>query len=101
MTGEELGLRIKALRWEKKMKQSVVAEKMGITVGAYIKIEGGKTKINIEHLNALSKIFDVHIATFFADLEFLKTLGITEMTDLGNDIRSMIAAEMSPEYKKK
>ncbi len=101
MTREELGRRIRTVRAEKKMKQTSVADAMGITVGAYIKIETGKTKINIDHLSALSTIFKVHIATFFVDELFLGELGVREMTNLGNDIRSMIAAELAAPFNKK
>ncbi|MCQ2360703.1 MAG: helix-turn-helix domain-containing protein [Paludibacteraceae bacterium] len=101
MTREELGRRIKAVRAEKQMKQTVVADAMGITVGAYIKLETGKTKINIDHLSKLSSIFKVHIATFFVDEIFLGELGVKEMANLGNDIRSMIAAELASPFNKK
>lgn len=101
MTRDELGRRIKKVRAEKQMKQATVAEAMGITVGAYIKLETGKTRVNIDHLTALSEIFKVHIAAFFVDEQFLSDIGVKEMTNLGNDIRSMIAAEYPHPYGKK
>lgn len=56
---------IKKRRAEKGLTQSDVALDLGITAGAYNKIETGPTAITIQKLEEISTILEVDISYFF------------------------------------
>jgi transcriptional regulator with XRE-family HTH domain len=56
---------IKKRRAEKGLTQSDIAVDMGITAGAYNKIETGPTAITIEKLAEIAAILEVDITYFF------------------------------------
>jgi transcriptional regulator with XRE-family HTH domain len=56
---------IKKRRVEKRLTQSDVALDLGITAGAYSKIESGPTEISIKKLAAIADILEVNISYFF------------------------------------
>jgi transcriptional regulator with XRE-family HTH domain len=58
---------IKKRRAEKGLTQSDIAVDMGITAGAYNKIETGPTAITIEKLAEISAILEVDISYFFKE----------------------------------
>jgi transcriptional regulator with XRE-family HTH domain len=58
---------IKKRRVEKRLTQSDVAVDLGVTAGAYSKIESGPTALTIEKLAAIAAILEVDIAYFFKE----------------------------------
>jgi len=56
--------RLRLIRVSKGMSQENVAKALEITVGAYSKIERGVTKLSLNRLDDLSKIFDIEINSF-------------------------------------
>ena len=96
---------IKKRRVEKSLTQSDVALDLGITPGAYSKIESGPTEISVKKLGAIAKILEVEMSYFFqgqspsAKLEdnsksygFATKSDIEELTRLINKIKQEIAA---------
>ena len=58
---------IKKRRVEKRLTQSDVALDLGITAGAYSKIESGPTEISIKKLVAIAEILEVGMSYFFLE----------------------------------
>ncbi len=58
---------IKKRRAEKRLTQSDVALDLGITPGAYNKIESGPTAITVEKLGEIAAILEVDITYFFKE----------------------------------
>ena len=58
---------IKKRRVEKRLTQSDVALDLGITAGAYSKIESGPTEISIKKLVAIAEILEVGMSYFFQE----------------------------------
>jgi transcriptional regulator with XRE-family HTH domain len=58
---------IKKRRAEKRLTQSDVALDLGITPGAYNKIESGPTAITVEKLGEIADILEVDITYFFPE----------------------------------
>ncbi len=58
---------IKKRRVEKRLTQSDVALDLGITPGAYSKIESGPTEISVKKLAQIAAILEVNITYFFHD----------------------------------
>jgi transcriptional regulator with XRE-family HTH domain len=56
---------IKKRRVEKRLTQSDVALDLGITPGAYSKIESGPTEISVKKLGQIAAILEVNITYFF------------------------------------
>ena len=56
--------RLRLIRVSKGMSQENVAKALDITVGAYSKIERGVTKLSLNRLDDLSKIFDIELNDF-------------------------------------
>ncbi|HEV7783424.1 MAG TPA: helix-turn-helix transcriptional regulator [Chitinophagaceae bacterium] len=56
---------IKKRRVEKRLTQSDVAVDLGITPGAYSKIESGPTEISVKKLGEIAVILEVDITYFF------------------------------------
>lgn len=54
--------RLKELRLEKNYSQDYIAHEMGICQKTYSNLESGKSKIDINHLDKLSKIYDITTA---------------------------------------
>jgi transcriptional regulator with XRE-family HTH domain len=90
---------IKKRRAEKRLTQTDVALDLGITPGAYSKIESGPTEISITKLEAIAAILEVDIAYFFEGSpgnhgieDQKKTYGFatkTEMEELAKAIQKM------------
>lgn len=59
--------RIRRIRQNRDLSQDNVADELGITKGAYSKIERGVTAISVDRLDQLSKIFDIGIHVFFQE----------------------------------
>ena len=58
---KEIGKRIRGIREEKKFNQAGMAHQLGITPGAYAKIERGETDPSISRLYEIAKILKVDI----------------------------------------
>jgi transcriptional regulator with XRE-family HTH domain len=56
--------RLRLIRVSKSMSQENVAKALSITVGAYSKIERGVTKLSLNRLADLAKIFDIELNDF-------------------------------------
>jgi transcriptional regulator with XRE-family HTH domain len=56
--------RLRLIRVSKGMSQENVSKALNITVGAYSKIERGVTKLSLNRLADLSKIFDIELNDF-------------------------------------
>lgn len=56
--------RLRLIRVSKSMSQENVAKALDITVGAYSKIERGVTKLSLNRLADLARIFDIEINDF-------------------------------------
>lgn len=58
-----LGENIRKIRQHLGFSQEFVSDRLGISQSAYANIETGKTKVNIERLIQLAKIFEVNYST--------------------------------------
>lgn len=67
MSSKKLGEKIRRLRAMKGYSQANVAEDLGITPGAYAKIERGEIDPNTARLYEIAKSLDVTITDFFDD----------------------------------
>lgn len=62
-----IGERIRRIRAMKDYTQSNVAEDLGMTTGAYAKIERGETDANVSRLLKIAEILEVNVCEFFED----------------------------------
>ena len=96
---------IKKRRVEKRLTQSDVAVDLGITAGAYSKIESGPTAITVEKLGEIATILEVDITYFFKEISSIhkaedqnKVYGyatkadIEELTAMINKLKQEIAS---------
>lgn len=67
MNSKKLGERIRRLRAMKGYSQANIAEDLGITPGAYAKIERGEIDPNTSRLFEIAKSLDVPVTDFFED----------------------------------
>ena len=67
MNNKKIGLRIRSIRASKNLSQANVAEDLGITSGAYAKIERGETDASASRLMSIAEILEVNIRDFFED----------------------------------
>ncbi|MBX7201538.1 MAG: helix-turn-helix transcriptional regulator [Bacteroidia bacterium] len=56
--------RLRLIRVSKGMSQESVAKALDITVGAYSKIERGVTRLNLDRIDQISKVFDIEVNDF-------------------------------------
>ena len=54
-----IGLKIKRIREDRKLSQTYVAQKLGISQNAYSKIENNHSKVTVDRLKDIAKVFDV------------------------------------------
>ncbi|MGN7203817.1 helix-turn-helix domain-containing protein [Pedobacter sp. SAFR-022] len=72
---------IKQLRLERGWNQKIVAERLGISIPAYSKIESGITDINLSRLVQLASLFDVSVAeVLFGSAEINNKVDKKELT---------------------
>jgi transcriptional regulator with XRE-family HTH domain len=62
-----IGDRIRSIRASKGYSQANVAEELGITHGAYAKIERGETDPSAGRLAQIAKVLEVRVTDFFED----------------------------------
>lgn len=58
---QKIKITLKKLRKEKHLTQQTIANRLGISVRAYSKIEAGETSLNIERLRDLATVFDLNM----------------------------------------
>lgn len=99
---------MKKLRKKHKLKSKELADKIGISLQHYSRIERGDSAPSLHLLNKLCKEFDVHISYFFSedDVSIIDSEGNVLIDDLGMDDTINLMAfrninELSPEAKKK
>lgn len=63
----KIGERIRKIRSVKGLKQADVADEIGITPGAFAKIERGETDPNTERLGSIAKALKISIGELFED----------------------------------
>ena len=63
----KIGERIRRIRAGKGYSQANIAEDLGITSGAYAKIERGETDASISRLMQIAKSLEVNVAEFLED----------------------------------
>ena len=61
----KLNEKIRIIRTSKELKRELVAEKLGIDVVNYGKLERGETKITIEKLEKIAEILNVSVQEIF------------------------------------
>lgn len=64
---KKIGERIRRIRAMKDYTQSNVAEDLGMTTGAYAKIERGETDANVSRLLRIAEILEVNVCDFFEE----------------------------------
>lgn len=64
---DEIVQKIRNIRKENKLTQEEVANKLGITVRAYSKIENGETQLTLDRLRKLMDIFKQPFCSLFID----------------------------------
>ncbi|MGZ3862630.1 MAG: helix-turn-helix domain-containing protein [Bacteroidia bacterium] len=64
---QKIADRIRTIRTLKRLTQENVADEIGITHGAYAKIERGETDPNTNRLAEIAKVLKVDISEFFDD----------------------------------
>lgn len=65
-TNGSVGQNIRALRHRRGWSQEDVANKLGISIPAFSKIETGVTDVNLSRLEQIAKIYEVSVITLLA-----------------------------------
>jgi len=81
--------RLKSIRKEKNYTQGFVAEKLGISLRAYSKIESGETQMTIERLNDIVTILDVNPNQILG-CDFDEEVPVSKNNNPSNDSISLI-----------
>ncbi|MDJ0683489.1 MAG: helix-turn-helix transcriptional regulator [Alphaproteobacteria bacterium] len=64
-----VGQRLKALRKERRLSQTAIAEALGVSFQQYQKYENGKNRISAGRLHVCAKFMKVDVAAFFEGLD--------------------------------
>ena len=64
-----IGRRVKLIRMERKIGQTVLAKKMGLSQTNLSNMENGRTAVTIQNLLKLRKILNCSMNDFFVDFE--------------------------------
>jgi transcriptional regulator with XRE-family HTH domain len=85
---------IKKRRVEKRLTQSDVALDLGITPGAYSKIESGPTELSVKKLAEIAAILEVKITYFFQEESSVR--GVVKHSEVDgyatkNDIEELLS----------
>ena len=62
----EIKTKLKSIRKEKNYTQGIVAEKLGISLRAYTKIENGETQLTIDRLGEIIEILHINPNEIFS-----------------------------------
>lgn len=65
-TNKSVGKNIRALRHQHGWSQEDVANRLGISIPAFSKIETGVTDINLSRLEQIANIFDINVVNILA-----------------------------------
>ncbi|WPU92335.1 helix-turn-helix transcriptional regulator [Mucilaginibacter sabulilitoris] len=65
-TNKSVGKNIRALRHQRGWSQEDVANRLGISIPAFSKIETGVTDINLSRLEQIANIFEINVAQMLA-----------------------------------
>ena len=76
-----VGKRVKAMRLQKRISQSDLAHRVGISQAHMSNIENGHSHITLENLFALHDILGVSMASFFVDIDNDEKQDISEEKD--------------------
>jgi len=57
----DLGKRLKAARLELKLTQAQVAEKSGVNVNYYARLERGEENVSFDHLDEIAKVLNIEV----------------------------------------
>lgn len=68
MSNKKIGERIRRIRAGKGLSQANIAEDLGITSGAYAKIERGETDASSSRLMKIAEVLEVNVIDFFEDV---------------------------------
>jgi transcriptional regulator with XRE-family HTH domain len=63
----EVGRRVRALRLERNLSQSALAERLGLTFQQVQKYEKGVNRIGAGRLQTIAEVFQIPISTLFSD----------------------------------
>lgn len=87
----DIKTKLKSIRKKKNFTQGFVAEKLGISLRAYTKIENGETQLTIERLSEIIEILNVHPNEIFGSEVYNNTTSKEEeKTPIANDSISLI-----------
>lgn len=88
----EIKAKLKSIRKEKNYTQGFVAEKLGISLRAYTKIENGETQLTIDRLGEIIEILNVHPNEIFSSdvYDDARVTKKTERIPTANDSISLI-----------
>ena len=76
---------IRDTREQKKLTQEELAEKLGLSVTGYAKIERGETQINYDRLEKIAKALEVGVGEL---IPFQEDEGIIVLHNLNNNLRN-------------
>jgi transcriptional regulator with XRE-family HTH domain len=93
----EFGEKLKLLREQRRVTQSELARKLGVTQQTVASWECGRTEPNIQSIKAMAEIFEVGVQTFFYKQEddFVSEPLNTEFYVIQKNARRMSEAEMA------
>ncbi|HMG67749.1 MAG TPA: helix-turn-helix transcriptional regulator, partial [Chitinophagaceae bacterium] len=84
-----VGYRIKKLREARDFSRGQVAQELGITPGAYYKIERGETDPSVGRLEQIAAILKVNITDFFTDPQVQVTVDPSILQGFENRFNSI------------
>ena len=82
---DKLRRNIRDTREQKKLTQEELAEKLGLSVTGYAKIERGETQINYDRLEKIAKALEVGVGEL---IPFQEDEGIIVLHNLNNNLRN-------------
>jgi len=65
-TNKSVGKNIRTIRHQRKWSQEDVANRLGISIPAFSKIETGVTDINLSRLEQIATIYEVNVVNLFS-----------------------------------
>ena len=77
-----MGMRIKALRKEKKYTLKQLAEESGLSIGFLSQLERGMSSIAVDSLARIAAILGVSLSTFFSDSQVVSEDPVSHSTEL-------------------